>query len=1155
MQETFFIIVYLFSDYGVLLFIIFLKIIINQKQIAMKKTLILLIAIMLGSVINALPQGVNCKLGGNNNVGINDWIGSQNYADFLIKANNQQQIKVGKDGTIEFYGYVKTNSDSTKIKGLLKADSIHAKYIKVGDSSLWIGSFGFGPSNCILSNDGIISLGLYSLLPGFFSNVHVGIGTQSPLFKLHLFSGPKGPKEVYAGFQNTLTGPTLTDGFLVGIEEDGTAQLIQQENADVIFKLNNVRAGLLNDALRNTSWGVGALSPANTGTANTANGYYSLANNRTGNSNTATGVQALYKNTTASQNTALGYQSLYNQSFNNGGVAWNSDNVAIGYQALFTNNAVTGTTEGIQNTAVGNYALYKNTTGYFNTANGFKALTTNTTGSANTAIGYYALGSNTTGIYNTAIGYYALGSNTTESENTAIGYYALGSNTTGFWNTANGFQALQKNTSGTYNTATGIDALLYNTTGYCNTANGGSALQQNKAASNNVAIGLMSLFWQSYDPGYAWNSDNVAVGYLALYNNQPVSTMTGRQNTAIGKDALLLNTTGAGNTALGYTAGQTITTNRNNTCVGYGADIPSTYTNCTFLGYNGGSNYIVNNNHMQLGNSSVTQINAAVSGLTQYSDRRIKNNINENVPGLAFINLLKPVTFHIDLHLENSITGYPTKKDSLGNVIGIDTSYWQGKYDIEKINYTGLIGQQVDSAAQQIGYDFYGISRPNNANQIYGLNYAAFVVPLVKAVQELSKTVDTITVRLDSSITRVKELDSAVTVLQNTPSGVSGSGTANYITKWQNANTVTTSQIFDDGTNIGIGTTSGIAKLSVATNASPIALSVGTNFSDPSGTTYGFTTGANGLNNVNIGTYSFATSATNNFGIYATSGMGSVNYGLFTTVTGSFSVPSANYGIYASVNSFVPGSTDYAGYFSGDVYSSGTYLGSDIMLKDNVAPISNAMSIIDQLQPKTFTFKTAQYPQMNLPTGDQFGLVAQDVEPILPNMIKEVIQPAVKDSAGNIVTPAVTFKSIKYEPFIPILIQGMKEEHSSIDSLKSQILDLQNQVAQLLGNNGSNAKILNSINIELANDAVLYQNIPNPFGDETMINYYIPENTTNAKIIFFDMYGQSMKEVPLTQTGSGNIHVDSKNLASGIYSYSLIINGKVIDTKKMVRNK
>jgi hypothetical protein len=131
----------------------------------------------------------------------------------------------------------------------------------------------------------------------------------------------------------------------------------------------------------------------------------------------------------------------------------------------------------------------------------------------------------------------------------------------------------------------------------------------------------------------------------------------------------------------------------------------------------------------------------------------------------------------------------------------------------------------------------------------------------------------------------------------------------------------------------------------------------------------------------------------------------------------------------------------------------------------------------------------------------------------------------------------------------------MKEEHSTIDSLKTQIIDLQNQVAQLLGNNGGGAKIANTFNVELANDAVLYQNIPNPFGEETMINYYLPENTGNAKIIFFDMYGQSMKEVPLTEIGSGNIHVDSKNLASGIYSYSLIIDGRVIDTKKMVRNK
>ena len=284
-------------------------------------------------------------------------------------------------------------------------------------------------------------------------------------------------------------------------------------------------------------------------------------------------------------------------------------------------------------------------------------------------------------------------------------------------------------------------------------------------------------------------------------------------------------------------------------------------------------------------------------------------------------------------------------------------------------------------------------------------------------------------------------------------------------------------------------------------------------------------------------------------GYFNTSFAGAKNFGVFAQADGG----TANYGIYATVHGNYP--NNVAGYFNGDVYSTGSYLGSDAILKDNVAPLTNAMDIINQINPKTFTYKTSQYPQMNLPLGSQFGMIAQDVEGILPNLVKEVIQPEVLDTAGNIVNAALTFKSLKYEAFIPILIQGAKEQQSTIDSLKTQIQDLQNQMAQVLNSNGSGAKIVNTINIELSNDAVLYQNIPNPFGEETTINYFIPDNTSNAKIIFFDMYGQSMKDVQLTTTGSGNIHMDSKNLASGIYSYSLVIDGKIIDTKKMVKSK
>jgi hypothetical protein len=55
----------------------------------------------------------------------------------------------------------------------------------------------------------------------------------------------------------------------------------------------------------------------------------------------------------------------------------------------------------------------------------------------------------------------------------------------------------------------------------------------------------------------------------------------------------------------------------------------------------------------------------------------------------------------------------------------------------EKVIQTGFIAQDVEKIAQSIGYDFSGVDVDETG--IYGLRYAEFVVPLVKAVQELSE--------------------------------------------------------------------------------------------------------------------------------------------------------------------------------------------------------------------------------------------------------------------------------------------------------------------------------------------------------------------------------------------------------------------------------
>ena len=65
-----------------------------------------------------------------------------------------------------------------------------------------------------------------------------------------------------------------------------------------------------------------------------------------------------------------------------------------------------------------------------------------------------------------------------------------------------------------------------------------------------------------------------------------------------------------------------------------------------------------------------------------------------------------------------------------------------------------------------------------------------------------------------------------------------------------------------------------------------------------------------------------------------------------------------------------------------------------------------------------------------------------------------------------------------------------------------------------------------------------------------LINY--AENC-NAQIIFYDEFGSQIKSFNIEQYGHGQLNVSSSNLASGMYSYSLIINDKVVDTKKMLK--
>ncbi|MBI2280882.1 MAG: tail fiber domain-containing protein [Bacteroidetes bacterium] len=370
---------------------------------------------------------------------------------------------------------------------------------------------------------------------------------------------------------------------------------------------------------------------------------------------------------------------------------------------------------------------------------GYWAGRDNTTGSQNTAIGTNALILNTTGTQNTAIGASAL-SNNTGSYNTATGYFTL-QNNTGTYNTATGHSALGSNTSGNQNTATGMSALYSNTTGSDNTASGQYALVSNINGNFNIATGKNALY------SNISGSTNVATGTGALYNNT-----TGNSNTAHGHSALYSVTgAGTGNTALGYNAGfsgTAITTGTYNTFIGYNASSNSaTRTNSIVIAGNGNLPLPADNS-VRIGNSSMGSIGGQV-GWTTVSDERVKVNVNEDVKGLAFIMKLKPVTYNYSIEKSNLLQGKTE-----------DISDWKGKYDIEKMRFSGFLSQEVEKAAKESDYNFSGVDKPQDSEGMWGLRYAEFTVPLVKAVQEQQKMIE-------EQLKMIEELKKEVEVLKN----------------------------------------------------------------------------------------------------------------------------------------------------------------------------------------------------------------------------------------------------------------------------------------------------------------------------------------------------------------------------------------------------
>lgn len=105
---------------------------------------------------------------------------------------------------------------------------------------------------------------------------------------------------------------------------------------------------------------------------------------------------------------------------------------------------------------------------------------------------------------------------------------------------------------------------------------------------------------------------------------------------------------------------------------------------------------------------------------------------------------------------------------------------------------------------------------------------------------------------------------------------------------------------------------------------------------------------------------------------------------------------------------------------------------SDENVKTDITPMENAAEILQQLNPVTYIFESPENRSLPFSQNLQYGLIAQDVQEVMPEVVYSNTIPEAMDSLGIIEGSGLELLGIDYNSFIPILIQGFKEQNATV---------------------------------------------------------------------------------------------------------------------------
>ncbi|CAA9277734.1 MAG: hypothetical protein AVDCRST_MAG56-3502 [uncultured Cytophagales bacterium] len=215
---------------------------------------------------------------------------------------------------------------------------------------------------------------------------------------------------------------------------------------------------------------------------------------------------------------------------------------------------------------------------------------------------------------------------------------------------------------------------------------------------------------------------------------------------------------------------------------------------------------------------------------------------------------------------------------------------------------------------------------------------------------------------------------------------------------------------------------------------------------------------------------------------------------------------------------------------------------SDERAKTDIQPVSSILDKINQLKPATYHFKTDGSETARADTPLEYGFIAQDVEKVFPSLVSHHIVPERN----------VDMYTLNYSGFGAIAIKGIQElqqtvqdQRREISSLEARLATLETALKAITFNKLVNDQLLD----KKTNGVMLEQNHPNNFNQSTTIRYTIPGDA-NAFILLFDNEGNLVKSVKAPATGQ--VELNAGGLKTGIYIYTLMVNGEPAASKRLM---